>query len=243
MNIILPNVCGDQRTRYTMSLRDGSSRNKTDICTRTINTTECYPQGQVPDYIRFDYTCTSWPWRRAHVLFLRALFREIGMPGYIIKQLTVPNLRSGRKGIRYNTRTTCGTLILLGHTLVRDMYEMPRHYLVAYTHWREGLSAVDAFNKAMETEVVLKRSGLSWSVKRMVASQAFPPDAKLAKGVAAPLKDAEGFKKNPGLRLPHYLHDFLPKFDKNPLRYTEINREGLVDVKKVEKYTHLFRGQ
>jgi len=168
-----PTTSGTGKTRYTTYNYGSKSRlTVTDLCTRKLS----YPHfsGCKADVIRFDYAhIPGWEWKRAHVLFLRELFRAVGLPDSITRQVTVPNLSNPDKGVLFHTKNHPGPVILLAHSLIRDMYECPNKAWVAYFVWRSGFNALDSYNFASYFRPSRPRTGkIDWSDSGYNGSQA-----------------------------------------------------------------------
>jgi len=189
---IYPLDCGPSISHYYTALYSGEHDHYSDICTRRLSGYMAKIGEKVVDTIRFDYTRASgWTWKRAHVLFLRELFRAIDMPDSITRQVTVPNLSNPKKGVVFHTRNHPGPVILLAHSLIRDLHEHPKKAWVAYFVWRKGFNILDAYNFASNNNPVVRRGGeVHWRWFDYSGSQAIPrtirmlvPISEKAKGM------------------------------------------------------------
>lgn len=207
---MLAPVSGLRNTHYFAMQGSVVKREREDICTRSLNNYDKRDEGVDWTHIRFDYS-TRWHWTRAHVLFLRALFRGIKAPKSIIRQITVPRLNDEDKGVSFNVRRFTGREILLMHSLIRDVHEDPRLYQRAYYLWRNGYNAVAAYNTAGRWGIVRTRSGYIWHKQEYTESQAiYNNQRKLT--TLADVSGGPVYAKHPMMRSPGgWLSDVMPR--------------------------------
>lgn len=207
MTTRLPAFNGYSSTSYQVSLNSGEKKSYSDICTRRLNgdMSRILPRDgdkkEIVDLIRFRYE-DKWEWSRGHIIFLRALFRGLEMPEAFTIQLTVNNLNDRNGGLRIPTHLYSGPIILLAHSLIRDLYEAPRRYWVMYGLWRKGMNAVDAYNTAGKWEVSHDRGGaLTWREAQGSYSQAIPTSGyNLSKATTLSLMQQKPYKETARLK-------------------------------------------
>lgn len=237
---MIPAMASNRESSFIISLKSGEARRVSDICTRSLNNRNSVINSTIIDTVRFEYTCTGWQWRRAHVLFLRALMREANVPDKYIKQVTVPRLNDPNKGVVFNTHTASGPLILFVHSLIRDLYETPRRYWLAYGLWRKGMNVLDAYNASGWFTVSVSRNGkMSWMPQELVNSQSinhvrFVP----TRGLVKELMNLEPYKGKGKLR--DYSSGYRLEAHLKCKRGTNAIKRSLPSPTSLKKYAHLF---
>lgn len=136
-NLHIPNIVGSQGSRFTVWHELGKDF-VSDICTRRLREFDKITK------VKFTYNHFS-EYKIQHVRMIRGIMRELGVPATLVNKVTLNALNTD-KGVSVSGKKYSKEQILLFHTLIRDIKEVPRLYWMVYCYKNKDNSWIDAIN-------------------------------------------------------------------------------------------------